>query len=227
MPTVFNSKESFARQETPEKSLPPEKESFLKEDQNEDFHEKKRFFHLSSYCYLPQNVKFVNQDEDEKVLLLLRKHPITNLKWIISGILMIISPFFLFVISPLDLLPELYQFAIILSWYLITSAIILEGFLIWFFSVNIITDERVLDVDFVSLFYREMTDANIDKIEDVTVDIGGVVKTFLNYGDVIIQTASEVPRITFEDVPYPDKVAKLLRELRIQEEEEKIKGKVR
>jgi len=44
---------------------------------------------------------------------------------------------------------------------------------------------------------------------------------------VVIQTAAAIPLITFEAVPKPDKVAKTLRELRVEEEQEKIEGRVR
>jgi len=97
----------------------------------------------------------------------------------------------------------------------------------WFFHVNIVTDERIIEVDFVNLIYREITDANIDQIQDVTVEMGGGIRTYFNYGDLIIQTAAEIPKIDFEAVPKPDMVAKVLRELRVEEEQEKLEGRVR
>lgn len=108
-----------------------------------------------------------------------------------------------------------------------TVAFILEQFLGWYFNVNVVTDERIFDVDFANLVYREITDANIDQIQDVTVTIGGVLRTMINYGDVLIQTAAEIPQIDFRGVPKPDTVAKILRELRVEEEQEKIEGRVR
>src|SRR3989344_8543948 len=38
---------------------------------------------LTSFSYFPDKVKFVNQDPEERVILLLRKHPITNIRWIL------------------------------------------------------------------------------------------------------------------------------------------------
>lgn len=182
---------------------------------------------LASYSYLPDKISFVNEDPEEEVILLLRKHPITNLGWILLAFLMIIAPSFTTLLTPIELLPADYQFVLNLVWYLITSAFIIEQFLSWFFHVNIITDERIIEVDFVNLVYREITDANIDKIEDVTVEVGGTFRTFFNYGDVVIQTAAEITKITFEAIPDPDKVSKVLRELRVEEEQEKLEGRVR
>jgi hypothetical protein len=182
---------------------------------------------LASYSLLPDRVHFINSDPEEKIILLLRKHPVTNVGWMTTAFLMIVAPAFVTVLTPLGLLPSGFQFILTLTWYLITTAFILEEFLSWLFHVNIITDERIIEVDFVNLVYREITDANIDQIQDVTVEVGGALRTFLHYGNVIIQTAAQVPKIEFEVVPNPDAVAKLLRELRIEEEQERLEGRVR
>ncbi len=182
---------------------------------------------MSAFSYFPDKVKFVTEDPEEEIVLLLRHHPITNIKWSLFAFLMIIAPSFANVVPMWDSFPWEFQLISIIIWYLITTAFIFEEFLSWFFHVNIITDERILEVDFINLIYREMTEANISNIEDVTVEMGGTLRTFFNFGNIIIQTASEVPRIVFEDVPNPDKVAKILRELRIQEEVEELEGRVR
>jgi len=182
---------------------------------------------LASYCYFPDGIRFVAKDSKERIVLFLRKHPITNIGWIIISLLMFSAPMALDRFPILSFLPDNFQFVAVLGWYLITIAFTFESFLNWFFSVYIITDERVFDVDFVNLIYREITEANIDQIQDVTSRMGSVVRTIFNYGDILIQTASEVPRIEFEAVPHPDKVAKILRELRVEEEQEKIEGRVR
>ena len=182
---------------------------------------------FSAYIYYPDRVKFINRDPKEKVVLLLRKHPITNLNWIVIAFLMLIAPAFVPLFGFFELLPKGFQVIFLLIWYLITIAFAFEEFLSWFFHVNIVTDERIIEVDFVNLFYREITDANIDQIQDVTVEVGGGIRTIVNFGDVVIQTAAEIPKINFEAVPKPDKVARVLRDLRIEEEIEKLEGRIR
>jgi len=108
---------------------------------------------LSAFCYYPDNVKFINEDPEEKIILLLRKHPITNLGWLSITFLMLIAPPFLSVASPFEMLPWGFQIILSLVWYLITTAFVLEQFLSWFFHVNIVTDERIIEVDFVNLLY--------------------------------------------------------------------------
>lgn len=182
---------------------------------------------LASYCFYPDNVKFVNSDTEEKILILLRRHPITNLPWMVVTFIMIIAPSFSTLIPLFDNLNSEYQLILTLIWYLVTIAFSLEKFLDWFFNVNLITDERILDVNFFNLMYREITEAEAEEIQEVTVRPAGGIESFFNYGDVLIQTAAEIPRIDFEKVPEPEKVAKILRELQIQEEIERIEGRVR
>lgn len=182
---------------------------------------------LSAYCYYPDGVKFVGADNDEKIVLLLRKHGITNVGWIVTSFLMVSAPVVIWGLGLLDFVPVSFLLVGIIFWYLLSFAFVLERFLSWFFNVNIVTDERVFDVDFLNLVYREITDANIDQIQDVTVRVGSVIRTVFDYGDVLIQTAAEVPEIEFEAVPHPDQVAQVLRELRVEEEREKLEGRVR
>lgn len=182
---------------------------------------------LTAFCYYPDRAKFATQDPEERVILLLRRHPITNLRWIIIALILIIAPLFLVTFPIIEFLPIRFQIIAVVSWYLITLAFIFEEFLSWFFNVYIVTDERIVDVDFVNLVYREITDANIDQIQDVTAQMGGAIRTVFNYGDVVIQTAAEIPQIEFDAVPNPDRVSRILRELRIEEEQEKIEGRVR
>ncbi len=183
---------------------------------------------LSSFCYHPDRVSFEIQDEEEKVILLLRRHIITNVPWTIGAVLMIIAPIVILPFIPiLSFLPSNYQVVAVLGWYLVTTAFILENFLSWFFNVNLITDERIVDIDFHNLIYKEVSDAKIDKIQDITYNMGGVVRTMFNYGDIFIQTAAEVPTFEYLAVPQPDKVVKILKELMQQEEQEKIEGRVR
>ncbi len=182
---------------------------------------------LSSFAYYPDRVNFVNEDPEEEVILLLRKHPVTNLKWIIFALGMILAPAFFTVMPIFELLPLRFQIISVVVWYMIATAFILEEFLSWFFHVNIVTDERIIEVDFHNLIYRELSEANLDQIQDVTVQVGGATRTSLNYGNVVIQTAAEIPQIEFESVPNPDMVSKVLRNLRIEEEIEKIEGRVR
>jgi hypothetical protein len=172
---------------------------------------------LSSFCVYPHRVEFINQAPNEKVVLIVRRHPITNIGWVLGAAAIAFLPSVLRVVPLFSFLPTSYQMIINLIFYLLSLTVVLQGFLSWFFSVNILTDKRVIDVDFVNLIYRKISDAEISHIEDATVTMGSVVRTLFDYSDVQIQTAAEIEEIEFQAVPHPDKIAKILSELRIRD----------
>lgn len=106
-------------------------------------------------------------------------------------------------------------------------AFVFEQFLLWFFSINIVTDERVIDIDFFGLLFKHVSVAQIDKIEDVNYFQKGIFGAFFNFGNVLIQTAAEVTEFVFNNVPNPDRVVKVISELISEEEQEQLEGRVR
>lgn len=181
---------------------------------------------FSSFSAKPENLRFATQDIQEKVLLLLRKHPVTQIPWIIIAVVGVLIPVFIDPGHLLSFLPVSYQIAATIAWYVALLFFILESFLSWYYNVNIITDERVIDVDFLSLVYRNISSAKLDKIEDVTARTHGAMGTIVNYGTVFIQTAGTQKEFEFEDVPKPNTVAQLLNELLQEEELEQLEGRV-
>lgn len=181
---------------------------------------------FEAFAAKPLKTFFSSQNSDEQIILVLRKHPITQIKWLISAIILAFIPFLFNGISILGFLPSSYQFAGLVIWYLLLAGFIFESFLTWFFNVYIITDERIIDVDFLSLIYRNISTAKIDNIEDVTATTGGAIPAMFDYGTVTIQTAAEKREFEFNDVPHPNRVSKLLNELLLEEEREKIEGRV-
>jgi hypothetical protein len=171
---------------------------------------------LAAFCMYPEKVDFINKEPNEEVILLVRRHFLTNVGWLLLVVLMLFAPLVLDYFPLLNFLPAKFQTAAILFWYLLTLAIFIQGFLSWFFSVNIITNLRVIDVDFENLIYRKVTDAKIENIEDATVQMGSVIRTIFDFGDVLIQTAAEVPEVEFWAVPHPDKIDKILSDLRLE-----------
>lgn len=181
---------------------------------------------LSAFAVFPKKVTFETQEVKEKILLLLRKHWVTNLPWIFIVSAMAAAPFILNIFPLLAFLPGRFRLIAMVIWYMIISASILESFLSWYFNVYIITDERLVDVDFYSLVYKKISETKIDRIQDVSYAQGGLVQALFNYGSVTVQTAGEMPEFELEAVPQPAKIAKLLNQLIQQEEQEWLEGRV-
>ena len=169
---------------------------------------------FSSFLVHPKVISFSERNQDEQIYLALRSHWITNLRWITISILMLFVPLFFHYFSFLNFFPTQYQFSAILFWYLFTFIFSFEKFLDWYFDLFLVTNQRVVDIDFNNLLNKHFAEANLDVIQDVSSSVKGILGTFFNYGDVLIQTAAEINQINFEKVSNPEKIIKLLKELR-------------
>lgn len=182
---------------------------------------------FDAFAAKPVNVCFDSQLADETILLLLRRHPMTQLGWVGAVLVMLVLPLLFSYVNLLSFLPSQFHWAALLGWYLLVTGFALESFLTWFFNVYIVTDERIIDVDFYSLLYKNISSAKIDNIEDITATTGGALGSIFNYGTIKIQTAAAVGEFEFEDVPQPDKITAFLNELLVEEEQEKLEGRSR
>lgn len=182
---------------------------------------------LAAFSVHPPAVRFETQASEEVILLLLRQHFIRLVPWIILFIVMLIIPLWFPVVIKLlaidlTIIPLGFRFIAVLVWYLISFGLAFQSFLYWYFNVYIVTNERAIDIDFLSLMYKRVSDAPIAKIQDVSYSMGGLVRAIFDYGDVTIQTAGELPNFDFEAVPHPDKVAKVIGDLMQKEENEHV-----
>jgi hypothetical protein len=183
---------------------------------------------LSAWLVLPsKKVKFETQEPEEEILVILRKHWLTNLPWLLTAIILFLAPAVLRFFPLLEAFPFKFQLMFVVIWYLILLMYVFERFLAWFFNVAIITDERIIDVDFLNLTTKKVADADLDKIQDVAYTHFGAFGTIFNFGDVSVQTAAEQREFIFEKVPNPASVASILQRLRTEEKIEAIEGRVR
>lgn len=176
---------------------------------------------FTSFAPKPYNTAFDAQHEEEQVLLVLRQSLITQIKYVFIIIGLLLVPLLFNSVGMLDFLPLRFQLVANIGWYLIVASYALEVFLSWFYNVYIITDERIIDVDFNSILFKNVAYAKIDNIEDITATTAGALGSIFDFGDVRIQTAGAVTQFEFENVPHPSKVVAFLNELIIEEENEK------
>lgn len=171
-----------------------------------------------AYVERPTNCRFEGQDPDEKILLLLRAHPITNLSWISFAVVMFLVPFFIPFLAPflgfnLSVLPQSFLLVFLIIDYLLVLIIVFEGFLEWFFNATIITDKKVIDIDFSYLLFKSVDLAPLSKIEETDSITAGLIGTIFNFGTVTIQTAGATVAIEMTNIPRPAIVADMVLDL--------------
>ena len=174
---------------------------------------------LSSSIKDPTETHYDGEDTGEKILYLFRRSFITNLRWIFSTGIMLLIPFVasLFYESAINNQAQTIspQFAgtIVILWYLVTFGFAFHSFLMWYFNVYIISDKKIVDIDFRGFLYKNISEAPIKNIEDVTSNVSGLFGTTFNFGYVDIQTSAEKREFEFENVSNPSKIRDLIADL--------------
>ena len=178
---------------------------------------------LSCYVVRPEALRFETQEPDEDVILFMRQHLVTTVPWLLVSIVLLLAPSviipFLFAFLRLPVaIPASYIVIGTLFWYLAAAGYIIVNFLHWYFNIYIVTNHRIVDIDFVQLLFKRFSEARLSRIQDVSYQTSGVFAAIFNFGDVHIQTAGELPNFEFGSVPRPDTVVTTISELIKQEE---------
>ena len=181
---------------------------------------------LSAFLFMPEDVRVETQEAGETIILLLRRHWITNLSWISVSFILLVTPLFIFpLLGFIGSLPQDYSQLVtfsILVWYLISLSYMIVNFLLWYFSVSVVTNERIIDIDFINILNKKFAETRISKVEDVTMKTGGFIRAIFDYGDVFVQTAAKEAMFQFNAVPHPERVVRTINNLMDKTEEEGV-----
>ena len=176
----------------------------------------------SVFMPFPRNTSFLGKEDDESVVLILRKHWQFLLPTILECIFLLLLPFILSVIIPNLPNRGLFVFALFLVSLLISLSLLIYRYVRWFYNVNIITDQRVIDMDFETLFSHKTTEARLEKVEDITFKQIGILSNLFDIGSIYIQTAGAKSEIEFKEIHNPKQVQDILSDLL----ESKKKGEI-
>src|SRR4051812_23064610 len=119
----------------------------------------------------PQNIHFAEQEDNETIELFLRRHFITNVPWILVSLILTILPFlviFADVMLNLGLttnFPPRISTGLIIIWYMLITAYVIENFLFWYFNIYIVTNVNVVDINYNSLLSRSVIEIELKDIE--------------------------------------------------------------
>ncbi len=162
---------------------------------------------------------FPGQQSGESIYILVRQHWAVLSKrifvWLILVAALVVFKRYSYLLGPIILqgsiavlINVLVQVYIL---FLITSLFII--WVLYYLNMYIVTNERIVDVDQKGLFSHHVSELNIEKIEDVTSEVNGILGHLFDYGTVYIQTAGTKERFDFDNVPNPAHITKTILEL--------------
>ena len=158
-------------------------------------------------------------DQDESVILEVRKHWIVfagnAIGLLFSGLL----PFILYTFVKI-FVPSFNTMTVSISgndsalflflcvlWLLFLWISFFVNWTKYYLDVWYVTGKRIIAVDQRNIFDRGISNLRFDKIQDVTIDVRGFLPTLLNFGNVKVQTAGEDNfEFSMSTVKNPEKV---------------------
>lgn len=133
---------------------------------------------------------FQGQREGEEVEMVIHQHPLVMRKALIIGLVVILLG-----VIPLDF-PQVYEqpgladictkIALILPLFVI--AYWFYRWVGWYYTVYIVTDQRIVEVHQKGFFDRSITEWQHSKILHVNYRVKGFQAVIFNYGDITVRT---------------------------------------
>lgn len=152
---------------------------------------------------------FPDQMDDEELLFVFRKHPIVMRKGLFFGLLALLAG-----TIPSLIRPEYnYLFGGLAAGFVVGLILFIPSFISWYFSIYIVTDQRLLQVAQKGLWTRSVVDIGLNQIQMVNYEIAGFNQTILGFGTIMMQTF--VGDLVIHEVHHPEKIQqKILKVLR-------------
>jgi hypothetical protein len=155
---------------------------------------------------------FDDQFDDEEVLYVFRKHPIVMRKGLVYGMgAWLVGPVYTTVmtyVKPNDPPSVAFFFLSLVASVILGSLIFAPSYMSWYFSVFVVTNQRLIQITQKGLFHRSVVDMGLAQIQMVNYEVAGLQETLLGFGTIMMQTF--VGDLVIHDVHHPAKIQKKL-----------------
>ena len=142
---------------------------------------------------------FDGQREGEDLLFIFRRHIIAMRK----GFYGLLIPFALSAIPPLIWQDKLELFILPLVGLSIGALIFFYHFILWYYTVYIVTTDRIRQVTQKGFFGTDVVELRLSKIQNISYNIPGFSGEVFGFGTIVIQTF--VGDLVIHKVEHPDK----------------------
>ena len=128
---------------------------------------------------------FDGQREGEEVQFVFRRHFLTAKSGVMFLILMIMIGVGLTLLWPNNMM----IFETFLALILVGVLGFLYSYMLWYFSIYIVTNQRIRQISQRGLFKKSVVDLGLDKIQSISYGVSGIRAGLMGYGTIVIQTA--------------------------------------
>lgn len=142
---------------------------------------------------------FDGQQPGEEVLFVFRRHIIAMRK----GFYLLLIPLAITAIPPLIWQSNLQLFLLPVGGLVLGIILFFYHFVLWYFTVYIVTNQRIRQVTQRGLFGKDIVELRLSKIQNISYNIPGFTGEVLGFGTIVIQTF--VGDLVIRHVEHPDK----------------------
>jgi uncharacterized membrane protein YdbT with pleckstrin-like domain len=155
---------------------------------------------------------------DEKVLTIKRKFWLPIALEAAGFFLLAVAPFFLLLLinflpqSPQTIVNQfgLHYLFFATAWLFVNWMVFFMLWTDYYLDIFIVTDRRLIDIEQVGLFGRDVAELRLERIQDIKVEIIGFLPTILHFGNLHVQSAGEGREIIIKNILYPETVKDLI-----------------
>ena len=96
-------------------------------------------------------------------------------------------------------------------WFIATWIAIFNAWTNYYLDILTVTDRRAILINQKGLFWRNVTSFRLERLQDMNVDINGILATLLNFGTIHAETAGNAnEEFRAEHLPQPRELKALI-----------------
>ncbi|MCB9819891.1 PH domain-containing protein [Candidatus Nomurabacteria bacterium] len=150
--------------------------------------------------------QFEGQRDGEQLLYVFRRHIIAMRK----GFYGLLIPFAVLSIPPLIWQNVLELFILPLIGLVIGLVVFFYHFMLWYYTVFIVTDQRLRQVTQIGFFGTDVVELQLSKIQNISYNIPGFTGEVFGFGTIVVQTF--VGDLVIRKAEHPAKVYNMLQD---------------
>jgi len=143
---------------------------------------------------------FEGQRDGENLLFIFRRHLISMRK----GFYLLLVPFAIAAVPPLIWSSNLELFLLPIAGLLVGLLMFTYHFILWYFTIYIVTDQRIRQVTQRGFFGKDVIDLRLSKVQSISYNIPGFSGDIFHFGTIVIHTF--VGDLVIHHVEHPVKI---------------------
>lgn len=152
--------------------------------------------------------KKIHLQDNEDILNVVRKHWFIHLTDSLMTLVIGVVPFIVlpFIAPYVPVTPAVAGF-VAAVWLLAIWMILFTIWTNYYLDIWIVTDKRIINIDQLHLFKRDVSTLRMERVQDVKVETHGFFATMLGFGNLQVQTAGpEASFYMIEGIANPSEV---------------------